>query len=100
MPSCSRAVDTAAGDGSLGHDQVKEVTRRVQRIRAAWQSGDLGEFRDQCRQLQDALNNGGDHGKVTAARATAATAAAAACGDLDDQPIVDQLLAAAGGTNQ
>ena len=86
LAELQQAVDTAAGDGSLGHDQVKEVTRRVQRIRAAWQSGDLGEFRDQCRQLQDALNNGGDHGNGDGGKGDGGNGGGSSCGDLDDQP--------------
>ncbi len=101
LVTLQQAVDTAAGDGSLGHDQVKEVTRRVERIRAAWQSGDLGEFRDQCRQLQDALTNGGGHGNGDDnGHGNGGNSGGTSPAALTISPIVDQLLAAAGGTDQ
>jgi hypothetical protein len=85
LATLQQTVDTAANDGSLGHSQVKELARRVQRIQDAWNNGDLGEFRDQCQQLRDALNNGGGD------NAGGASPLALMIG-----PIVDQLLVAAG----
>lgn len=98
LATLQQAVDTTIGDGSLGHDQAKEVTRRVQRIQAAWQNGDLGEFRDQCRQLQDTLNNGGDHGNGdNNGHGNANNGGGTSPAALTINPIIDQLLAAAGG---
>jgi hypothetical protein len=92
LATLQQTVDTAANDGSLGHDQVKDLSRRVQRIRVAWNHSDLGEFRDQCQKLRDALNNGGDNkGDGNGGIGPVA---------LTISGIVDQLLAATGGANQ
>jgi serine/threonine-protein kinase len=93
LATLQQTVDTAANDGSLGHDQVKELSRRVQRINNAWQKGDLGEFRDQCQQLQQALNDGGHHGGKDNGDANSGDAAPVA---LTIGGIVNQLLVAAG----
>ncbi|HEY2790872.1 MAG TPA: serine/threonine-protein kinase [Micromonosporaceae bacterium] len=89
----TQTIQTAVADGQLGHHDARDLTHRVQQIQQAWSQQDLDQFRDQCRQLRDDLQHSG-HGNGH--------------GDDDDQgdgdstiaqavdPIVDQLLAAAG----
>ena len=102
LATLQQTIDTAANDGGLGHGQVKELNRRVQRLQDAWHNSDLGEFRDQCEQLLNATNNGGDGGdrgdnnddKGDGHGGGGSTVASTIGG------IVDQLLASAGTVNQ